>query len=192
MGINDGITTAQTRLRYWCQFVLPAVFDDSLSYYELLAKVVEKLNGITEESNNLLTLIKANSESIEELEKLFEEFKESGFEDYYQEQIEQWIFEHMPEFISETVKMVFFGLTDDGYFCAYIPDSWEDIEFDTGAVYGTYTYGRLILRYDVDGSGVIDNTGYGAPGSIDPYQDLAAKVQQSYNALFTNLSEGGA
>ena len=52
-------------------------------------------------------------------------------------------------------------MTDDGYFCAYVPDSWVDIEFDTGAVYGYYTYGRLILRYIVDGSGVIDNTGYG-------------------------------
>ena len=58
MGINDGIATEQTRLRYWCQFVLPAVFDDSLSYYELLAKVVDKLNGLAEESNNLLALIK--------------------------------------------------------------------------------------------------------------------------------------
>ena len=30
--------------RFWCQKVLPAVYDDSLSYYELLCKVVEYLN----------------------------------------------------------------------------------------------------------------------------------------------------
>ena len=30
--------------RFWCQHVLPAVYDDSLSYYELLCKVVAKLN----------------------------------------------------------------------------------------------------------------------------------------------------
>lgn len=54
--------------------------------------------------------------------------------------------------------MVFFGLTSDGHFCAYIPGSWADIEFDTGAVYGTSQYGRLLLRYRTDGSEVIDNT----------------------------------
>ena len=31
-------------IRYWVQKVLPLVYDDSLSYYELLAKIVDKLN----------------------------------------------------------------------------------------------------------------------------------------------------
>ena len=30
--------------RFWCQKVLPLVYDDSLSYYEILCKVVD--NGI--------------------------------------------------------------------------------------------------------------------------------------------------
>ena len=30
--------------RFWCQKVLPLVYDDSLSYYELLCKVVDYLN----------------------------------------------------------------------------------------------------------------------------------------------------
>ena len=30
--------------RYWCQKVLPLVYDDSLSYYELLCKVIDYLN----------------------------------------------------------------------------------------------------------------------------------------------------
>ena len=34
--------------RYWTQAVLPLVYDDSLSYYELLCKVVEKLNETVE------------------------------------------------------------------------------------------------------------------------------------------------
>lgn len=33
-------------LRFWCQKVLPLVYDDSLSYYELLCKVVGKLNEV--------------------------------------------------------------------------------------------------------------------------------------------------
>ena len=35
--------------RYWCQKVLPLVYDDSLSYYELLGKVVDYLNKTMED-----------------------------------------------------------------------------------------------------------------------------------------------
>ena len=34
--------------RFWCQKVLPTVYDDSLSYYELLCKVVNYLNVVIE------------------------------------------------------------------------------------------------------------------------------------------------
>lgn len=37
--------TGQGAFRYWCQKVLPLVYDDSLSYYELLNKVVNYLNN---------------------------------------------------------------------------------------------------------------------------------------------------
>lgn len=37
--------------RFWCQKVLPLVYDDSLSYYELLCKVVDYLNKTMEDVN---------------------------------------------------------------------------------------------------------------------------------------------
>ena len=37
--------------RYYCQKVLPAVYDDSLSYYELLCKIVSKVNEIINTDN---------------------------------------------------------------------------------------------------------------------------------------------
>ena len=39
--------------RYWCQKVLPLVYDDSLSYYELLCKVVDYLNKTMEDVSNM-------------------------------------------------------------------------------------------------------------------------------------------
>lgn len=42
------------RLRFWCQKVLPTVYDDSLSYYELLTKVVQYLNDTVENVNTLI------------------------------------------------------------------------------------------------------------------------------------------
>ena len=44
--------------RFWCQKVLPLVYDDSLSYYELLCKVVCKLNELAENQNNMSDEIK--------------------------------------------------------------------------------------------------------------------------------------
>ena len=42
-----------TPFRYWCQKVLPLVYDDSLSYYELLCKVVDYLNKTMEDVETL-------------------------------------------------------------------------------------------------------------------------------------------
>lgn len=102
--------------------------------------------------------ISQNTETIKELQELFRKFQESGFDEYYEQQVIQWISDNIAILYQQLAKQVFFGLTSDGYFCAYVPDSWSDITFDTGAVYGTETYGRLILRFDSDGSGVIDNS----------------------------------
>lgn len=38
--------------RWTCQKVLPASYDDSLSYYEQLCKLTEKMNEIIEAINN--------------------------------------------------------------------------------------------------------------------------------------------
>lgn len=39
--------------RFWCQKVLPLVYDDSLSYYELLCKIVDYLNKTMEDVDTL-------------------------------------------------------------------------------------------------------------------------------------------
>lgn len=39
--------------KFWCQKVLPLVYDDELSYYEVLCKVVQKLNEVIDDVNKL-------------------------------------------------------------------------------------------------------------------------------------------
>lgn len=41
-------------LRYWCHKILPLVYDDSLSYYEVLCKTSAKLNEVIDSTNRLL------------------------------------------------------------------------------------------------------------------------------------------
>lgn len=45
-------------LNYWCYKVLPLVYDDSLSYYEVLCKTVQKLNEVIRNNNELPEYIK--------------------------------------------------------------------------------------------------------------------------------------
>lgn len=40
-------------LRYWCHKILPLVYEDSLSYYEVLCKMKAKLNEVIENVNEI-------------------------------------------------------------------------------------------------------------------------------------------
>ena len=52
---NMGEYTELRPFRYWCQKVLPLVYDDSLSYMELLCKVVDYLNKTMHDVDTLHT-----------------------------------------------------------------------------------------------------------------------------------------
>lgn len=147
----------------WCAGLIPSVYDESLSYYEQIAKVL----SVLEEVIKHLGETDANAEELKRLYYLlkeqFDEFVDGGFEEYYEALLRAWIDENAPSIVKDMLLTgVFFGLTSDGYFCAYKPSTWEDVQFDTGAIYGTEEYGRLILRCEVNGHGVINNTGYDA------------------------------
>ena len=51
-------------LRYWCQKVLPLVYEDSLSYYELLGKVVAKINEMIEQTNQIPELVEGEIQKL--------------------------------------------------------------------------------------------------------------------------------
>lgn len=92
--------------------------------------------------------VNVDSEAIKELQDAFQKFMESGFDDYYAEQVARWIAENLQKIIDAmTVSTVYFGLTDDGYFTAYYPFSWKTVQFDTIADYSSDYYGCLVLLY---------------------------------------------
>ena len=106
-----------------------------------LDKLREALNEYGEQSGKLYDVLTARLDALQ-----------AEFDKLYEEKIREWLAANMPEImgdaVSEATKTVFFGLTDDGYFCAYVPKNWADyIEFDTNAIYGSEEYGCLILRY---------------------------------------------
>lgn len=149
---------AERPFRYFCQMALPAVYTDELSYYELLCKVVEQLNRLITSNNQLNEDMQALYDFVKKLRDLMDEFVNSGFDDYYKDQVIAWIDSHLTMIFTNLVRQVYFGLTLEGYFVAYVPDGWSDIVFDTGADYTLDTYGRLILRWDADSPYTVDQT----------------------------------
>ena len=54
--------------RFWCQKVLPLVYDDSLSYYELLCKVVTYLNNTIQAVNENTDVVAQMRQDIDDFE----------------------------------------------------------------------------------------------------------------------------
>lgn len=71
--------TNQGKLRFWCQKVLPLVYDDSLSYYELLNKVVEYLNNTISDvstcEDNITALRDAFVQLQDYVNEMFDDFE---------------------------------------------------------------------------------------------------------------------
>lgn len=152
--MDDTYAATVHRLQYWCQLVLPAVFDDSLSYYELVAKVVKKLNEVIDSNNELAGYVGTNTqdiaqlkEDVELLNSEFEKVKNGQYTSLYIEAMKNWIAENLINIVGQIVKFVWFGLSDDGHFVAYIPTSWRFLTFDMVADPDSPDYGRLLLSY---------------------------------------------
>ena len=59
-----------------------------------------------------------------------------------------WIDENIEDLIGKNIRYVWFGLTDDGYFVAYMPESWQELWFDTVMDFSNEYYGHLLIKYD--------------------------------------------
>lgn len=138
--------------RYWCQKVLPLVYDDSLSYYELLCKVVNYLNISMEDVETL-------HDDVTNLHSAYQELQ-SYVNNYFstldvQNEINNKLDEmstngtlsnllaplvqgfSMPTFVNSVSKMTdttkVYVLTTNGHVYSYKNGVWTD----SGYVYGT-------------------------------------------------------
>lgn len=69
-----GNYTDLTPFRFWCQKVLPLVYDESLSYYELLCKVVDYLNKTMEDVGVLNDDIEALYDAFDQLQGYVDDY----------------------------------------------------------------------------------------------------------------------
>lgn len=89
-----------------------------------------------------------------ELKALYDAIVSGNFPQSMIDALKNWLSVNALDLIGELVKMVFFGITDDGYFVAYIPESWEDVIFGTSGLDdfpAGVEYGHLTLSLKIGG-----------------------------------------
>ena len=128
---------------------IPKMYWNVTSQEQRIMTICKQLHKLVCYADMLSDKINIDHLHLEELQALFDKFMESGFDDYYAEQVEKWINEHLEFIYDHTIKQIYFGLggPDDAYLVAYIPDSWDDITFDTIMNFSDPNYGSLTLSY---------------------------------------------
>lgn len=66
--------SGQGKFRFWCQMALPLTYDDSLSYYELLCKVVNYLNNTIEDVADVETNVSRLSDAYTQLQNYVNDY----------------------------------------------------------------------------------------------------------------------
>lgn len=122
--------------RFWCQKVLPLVYDDSLSYYEVLCKVVEYLNNVIDDVKDFVDDFDEIKEELAQIQEWIDNFDTTVVEKIIEESL---------------LHMIIVNITDNGYIVYYIPEGWKDIEFNTTELDIFLDlqpeYGHLVLSY---------------------------------------------
>lgn len=122
--------------RYWCFKVLPLVYDDSLSYYEVLCKVVHYINQMIENQKEFANDLNELRQDLKVVQDWIANFNTTIFEKWMQ----QWL-----------MTAIFVGISDAGYIVYYIPGTWDTITFNTTGLDIQLDiqpeYGHLVLSY---------------------------------------------
>ena len=143
------------KFKFWCQKVLPLVYDDSLSYYEVLCKLTDYINNLMTDMESLAEIVQELGpegvaqlkQDIDAINAELDAVKQGKYAGLYVDAMAAWIDQNVQALVGKIVQYVFFGLSMDGHFVAYIPEAWDILEFDTVVDPAEELYGHLILRW---------------------------------------------
>lgn len=122
--------------KMWCYKVLPLVYDESLSYYEILCKVVKYINDLIDQDKIIGNELNDLKKELDAVNKWIDDFDTS----YIEKIVTQYL-----------STMIFVEISNSGYIIYNIPENWESITFNTTGLDITLDlqpeYGHLVLSY---------------------------------------------
>lgn len=120
-------------------------------YYDTdLREILYKVTRILKNVDDLEHWKTEHEKEYEELKEFYDNLMEGELTPELEEALYKWVVDNTTEIIGRAIKTVFFGLTNDGYFVAYIPESWSDITFGTSGLDdfpAGIDFGHLTLTY---------------------------------------------
>lgn len=115
--------------------------------------ILKKLKECIQKVETISNYPEEHEPEYQALKKMVDDLYNGNFTPEFLSALYDWCNRNVLDIIGELSTHVFFGLTDSGYFTAYIPDSWKDIVFNTSD-YDIYLedrpdidYGHLVLSY---------------------------------------------
>jgi len=125
----------------------PNVNDEILNL-DWLLKNVKELIKVAE---SLTDWQSTHEAEYEQLKALYDAIMAGNFPDSIKDAFYNWCRLNIEDLVGQLVHNVFFEITDAGYFVANIPESWNDIIFNTTGLDINVDlqpeYGHLVLSY---------------------------------------------
>lgn len=121
----------------WCAIEIPSIFNQELTYEMRICALQELCKNLLENEEQLKEAVEALGTDVQTLQKQIQEIMNMDYA-------------FLKDLIEKAIKNVWFGLTQSGYFVAYIPDSWSEITFNTTGLdinVPNVEYGHLVLSY---------------------------------------------
>lgn len=129
-------------------------FPHTRTYDSDLGWLIKHVNSYDETIQALNDWISVNEPKLNDMETLYNALISGNLPEGVQQGIEKWCNENMADLIAQMARLVFFGITDAGYFVAYVPESWADIIFNTTGYDITIPdvdFGHLTLSFEIGG-----------------------------------------
>ena len=131
-------------MAFFNEFPHTRFYDADLGY------IIKKIGELLECCDAMQEWKTQHEAAYNELKELYDDVMAGNFPDSIKNAFYDWMNENAIDIVGNMVKSVFFGLTDSGYFVAFIPDSWDDIIFNTTGhdiFIPDVEYGHLTLSY---------------------------------------------
>lgn len=114
--------------------------------------ILKKVKQLYEQITSLDEWKTEHEAEYNQLKELYDAVMSGNFPPTIVNAFNSWMQINALDLVGELIKMVIINITDDGYLVAYIPESWDDIIFNTTGLDITIPgqeYGRLVLSYNV-------------------------------------------
>lgn len=122
---------------YCCQHVIPAVYDDSLSYSEMVCYLTAKVNEV----------LTSTTSDISDLQKAVQELYEFVHGTSWESAVQQWVNDNLPCIVAQVCKWFHFGINDNGNVVCTIPTSWDGFNISWNTDFGSSDFGKITIGW---------------------------------------------